>query len=326
MMDNLQGNLRLLLDGHSCEDVNPVCDFSSKDLSEGTVVFKPLVKRTVCYIVAAVLFNDKGDVLMMQEAKASCRGKWYLPAGRMEAGEDIGEAAKREVAEETGLEFDLTTLLMVESAGGAWFRFVVTGNVVGGKLKTPLEADEEALQAMWVPDLAKLPLRAKDILPLVEIGRRCRAAMTAKESWHHHLLPSIHPHKALLLRTVLVGVATTNNQVNVLVSQQTSPHLPICQINPSMSVWWTLAQLMVAVFGSDVPSHAAHGLLAVEHSGHPQYANDGFCFSLLVSIKKDVKSVAVTENYLWMEIDQDLGDEILSRLHKNMTVPLVVLR
>ena len=49
---------------------------------------------------------------MMQEAKSTCAGQWYLPAGKMEAGEDIGEAAKREVLEETGLEMDLSTILL----------------------------------------------------------------------------------------------------------------------------------------------------------------------------------------------------------------------
>ena len=52
-----------------------------------------------------------------QEAKSSCAGQWYLPAGRMEPGEDVCEAAKREVLEETGLNFEITTLLIVESAG-----------------------------------------------------------------------------------------------------------------------------------------------------------------------------------------------------------------
>lgn len=54
---------------------------------------------------------------MFQEAKSSCAGQWYLPAGRMEPGEDISEAAKREVLEETGLHFEVSTLLAVESAG-----------------------------------------------------------------------------------------------------------------------------------------------------------------------------------------------------------------
>lgn len=37
----------------------------------------------------AVLFNPDNEVLLMQEAKRSCAGQWYLPAGRMEPGEDI---------------------------------------------------------------------------------------------------------------------------------------------------------------------------------------------------------------------------------------------
>jgi 8-oxo-dGDP phosphatase len=49
---------------------------------------------------------------MMQEAKSTCAGQWYLPAGKMEAGEDIAEAAKREVLEETGLEMELSTILL----------------------------------------------------------------------------------------------------------------------------------------------------------------------------------------------------------------------
>ena len=35
----------------------------------------------------------------------------------MEPGENIEEAAKREVKEETGLDFELSTLLAVEAAG-----------------------------------------------------------------------------------------------------------------------------------------------------------------------------------------------------------------
>ena len=44
--------------------------------------------NTVTYVVVGVVLRE-GKVLMMQEAKPSCRGRWYLPAGRMEAGETV---------------------------------------------------------------------------------------------------------------------------------------------------------------------------------------------------------------------------------------------
>ena len=51
--------------------------------------FEPKVKMDICYIVCGLLFDDQGRVLMMREAKSSCYGQWYLPAGRMEQDETI---------------------------------------------------------------------------------------------------------------------------------------------------------------------------------------------------------------------------------------------
>ena len=48
-----------------------------------------LVKTTVGYIVAAVIWNEDEEVVLIQEAKASCRGTWYLPAGRVEPDESL---------------------------------------------------------------------------------------------------------------------------------------------------------------------------------------------------------------------------------------------
>ena len=38
--------------------------------------------------MAGLLVAD-GKVLLIQEAKRSCRGKWYLPAGRVEQNESL---------------------------------------------------------------------------------------------------------------------------------------------------------------------------------------------------------------------------------------------
>lgn len=37
------------------------------------------------------------EVLMVQEAKPDCYKQWYLPAGRVEVGESLEEALRREV-------------------------------------------------------------------------------------------------------------------------------------------------------------------------------------------------------------------------------------
>lgn len=85
------------------------------------------LKANVCYIVAAVIFNEEGRVLMMREAKESCRGKWYLPAGRMERNESIEEGVIRETVEETGLLIRPLALLCIESQSTCWFRFTFAG-------------------------------------------------------------------------------------------------------------------------------------------------------------------------------------------------------
>merc|ERR1711962_1955634 len=164
-MELIQDHLRLLMEGRPYEEQHEFCDFSLKEQNEATSAkgaaplapadFQPVVKKSVCYIVAAVIFNENNEVLMMQEAKSSCAGQWYLPAGRMEAGEDVAEAAQ-----------------------GSWYRFVVTGQISGGRIKTPAEADSESLQAKWIGDLSDYPLRSGDVLPLIERGRLYHTAHT----------------------------------------------------------------------------------------------------------------------------------------------------
>lgn len=39
--------------------------------------YKPVCSETVVYVVAAVVLNEKDEVLMMQEAKQSCAGKVF---------------------------------------------------------------------------------------------------------------------------------------------------------------------------------------------------------------------------------------------------------
>lgn len=53
---------------------------------------------------------------------------------------------------------ELDTLLLVEAASKAWFRFILTGTVTGGILKTPAQADSESLQAKWIKNISEVLL------------------------------------------------------------------------------------------------------------------------------------------------------------------------
>ncbi len=59
--------------------------------------------------------------------------------------------------------------------------------MVGGRLKTPADADSESLQAKWVGDLSELSLRARDVVSVVERGRQYREAVSnsgGEDAWH----------------------------------------------------------------------------------------------------------------------------------------------
>jgi ADP-ribose pyrophosphatase YjhB (NUDIX family) len=57
----------------------------------------------------AVVHDDR--VLVVQEAKADCRGQWNLPGGHVDHGERIPAAAARELREETELTLPIAHLV-----------------------------------------------------------------------------------------------------------------------------------------------------------------------------------------------------------------------
>lgn len=87
MPDNVENNVIRVLKGLPLEgEEAEICDFSLEEQnsaleSQGVAStldpnFKPILGETVTYIVACVMVNENNEVLMMQEAKHSCAGKW----------------------------------------------------------------------------------------------------------------------------------------------------------------------------------------------------------------------------------------------------------
>jgi ADP-ribose pyrophosphatase YjhB (NUDIX family) len=110
-------------------------------------------------VAAAVLVENEGKVLLVKRANVPEKGKWTLPAGFVDAGEDPQEAARRECLEETGLHVNIQSLLDVysgkEHERGADIVILYKGQVEGGSLTASDDAEEVAFFASdEVPSLA----------------------------------------------------------------------------------------------------------------------------------------------------------------------------
>lgn len=109
------------------------------------------MKKDIVLVVSVSLLQ--GDqVLLIQENKPLVRDTWNFPSGRIEPGEAIQDAARREVKEETGYEVELTGTTGVyhflSSLNHHVIMFHFTGQVIGGSLQW---ATDEIKDARWVP-------------------------------------------------------------------------------------------------------------------------------------------------------------------------------
>jgi len=95
--------------------------------------------------VALVVERDR-KLLLVRRANDPERGKWSMPAGFVDRGEDPAEAAAREGLEETGLTVRITQLMEVLGKGddteGADILIVYRAEAVAGELTPGDDASE----------------------------------------------------------------------------------------------------------------------------------------------------------------------------------------
>lgn len=107
-----------------------------------------------------VLVVQEGSVLLVRRMMNPERGKWSLPAGFLDHGEDPKETAVREVWEETHLHVTIDALIDVyfnppTDEGGASVFILYQGHVNGGQLQAGDDADAAAFFAGGaLPELA----------------------------------------------------------------------------------------------------------------------------------------------------------------------------
>lgn len=108
-------------------------------------------------LVASVSIISEDEVLIIKESKPTATDKWGFPSGHIEYGEDILDAAQREVEEETGLEVRLISSTgvynFVSSTNDQVILFHFIGEVTGGSL----QLEEKITDSKWIKldDFAK---------------------------------------------------------------------------------------------------------------------------------------------------------------------------
>ena len=93
------------------------------------------MKRT---IVSQVYVEKDGKILMVQENKEGIKGKWDMPAGKLEDNESIVDACIREVKEESNIDVKIKGLIAVQESIAPFGQLVIfyfLGEYISGNIK-----------------------------------------------------------------------------------------------------------------------------------------------------------------------------------------------
>ena len=111
-------------------------------------------KKPVVGVGAIILDGDQ--ILLEKRKNSPGKGKWTVPGGLVDLGENVEQAVIREVKEETGLEVydprlvDVVNYISLGERGSVMYHYVIIDYLVTVKEGKP-KASSDADALKWVP-------------------------------------------------------------------------------------------------------------------------------------------------------------------------------
>jgi mutator protein MutT len=113
----------------------------------------------------SVALRDKDRFLLVKRGRAPSKDFWAFPGGKLEAGETLDQAARRELHEETGLVAEDYRIIRMITLSGDWGSFAlhIFSAVVTGSTKAV--AADDAADAGWfsLADMANMQVTPSTI-------------------------------------------------------------------------------------------------------------------------------------------------------------------
>jgi 8-oxo-dGTP diphosphatase len=98
--------------------------------------------------VSGIVFNTQQQILLIQRNQPPAMGLWSIPGGKLEAGESLVEACRREIKEETGLDTKVKNIVAVVERRVEGFHYVIIDYLA-------LLIDEENTQPIAQSDVSE---------------------------------------------------------------------------------------------------------------------------------------------------------------------------
>jgi 8-oxo-dGTP diphosphatase len=126
------------------------------------------VEQQRALVVGTAILRD-GRVLAARRSRpAGAAGRWELPGGKVEPGEDAAQAAVREVAEELRCTVAVTGMLAGEQpVGSRWVLRVAVAELTGGE---PVPTEHDAVRWLGPDHLHDVEWLGPDLPFLTELG------------------------------------------------------------------------------------------------------------------------------------------------------------